>query len=123
MIKKIDHVVITTNNIDASCLFYQALGFQIEKTADRYAFFAGDFKINVHLKGSELQPHARNISVGSADLCFEITIPIAEFELFLLKQNLPFELGNVLRIGVKGMMQSIYLRDPDGNLLEFSSYE
>lgn len=122
-IKKIDHFVITTANIIACCDFYQKLGFRIETQDGRYAFFAGDFKINVHIKGSELSPHAQHVTVGSADFCFEISGAIDTFKQHLIEQHIEIELGVVPRSGTNGIMESIYLRDPDGNLLEFSSYE
>lgn len=122
MIKKIDHVVITTSDVEACLAFYENLGFT-SKTADgRYELYAGDFKINVHIKGNELLPHAKNVQPGSADFCFEILENIADFKAKLIANGLLIELGIVSRTGVHGKMQSIYLRDPDGNLIEFSAY-
>lgn len=122
MIKKIDHVVITTSNIEACLSFYKKIGFEI-KEDDRYELFAGDFKINVHVLGNELLPHAKHVQAGSADLCFEINGNIEDYKRELIHAGLEIELGSVLRYGVKGMMNSIYLRDPDGNLIELNSYE
>lgn len=80
MIKKIDHLVITTNK-PKSCLdFYEKLGFVAKHTNNRYELFAGDFKINVHIKGSELCPHAQNVQTGSADMCFEINDDLDSFK-------------------------------------------
>lgn len=123
MIKKIDHVVITTVNPSLCMDFYRKLGFEAKDAGGRYELFAGDFKINVHIKDHELSPHAQNIQSGSADLCFEIDGSILLFQENLEKMGLNILSGVVKRNGVKGAMLSVYLRDPDGNLLEFSSYE
>ncbi|MGL5260571.1 MAG: VOC family protein [Lachnospiraceae bacterium] len=123
MIKKIDHIVITSSNIDATIGFYQKLGFLIRSNGERYELFAGDFKINVHILGKELSPHAKHIQTGSCDLCFEVTGSIEAFKEHLKENNLEMEMDIVERHGVYGSMKSIYLRDPDGNLVEISSYE
>lgn len=121
--KKIDHIVITTSDIDACMQFYTLLGFTPLSADGRHELFAGDFKINVHIKGRELLPHAKYVQTGSADLCFEITENIDDFKSSLLEKGLEVELGVVDRNGVRGKMRSIYLRDPDGTLIEFCSYE
>ena len=123
MIKKIDHFVITTSQLSHCLIFYEKLGFTVQETCSRYELYAGDFKINVHIKGRELLPHASNIQSGCADLCFEISGSFDEFQKKLVSEGLEIELGIVERKGVKGAMHSIYLRDPDGNLLEFCSYQ
>ncbi|MEG0779460.1 MAG: VOC family protein [Oscillospiraceae bacterium] len=120
MIRKIDHMVITTAQLPACIAFYEALGFRAQEASGRWELFAGDFKINVHRKGQELMPKAENVQTGSADLCFEIDDPLALRAL--LKSGLEIELGPVTRHGVRGEMQSLYLRDPDGNLIELCSY-
>lgn len=122
MIKKIDHFVITTKNIKTCLEFYKKLGFTVKNSGSRYELFAGDFKINMHILGGELSPHAVNVQPGSADICFEVD-NILEYKKILENQKLETELGIVDRTGVNGSMQSIYLRDPDGNLVEFCSYE
>ena len=120
-IKKIDHLVITTTDIEACLTFYQAIGFTCRCISGRYELFAGDFKINVHCKGKELYPHAAYVQCGSADICFEVE-QIEKVKEHLEKQAIQIDEGIVERTGVKGAMKSIYIRDPDGNLLEFSSY-
>ena len=122
MINKIDHVVITTGDINECIKFYQAVGFDVRIDGERYEFYAGDFKINVHIKGKELSPHAQNVQTGSADFCFRITDNISDFKHELQEKGLRILLGVVSRKGVDGDMKSIYLRDPDGNLVEFCSY-
>ncbi len=122
MIKKIDHMVITTNNIEEIIPFYEKIGFTSHDRGDRFELFAGDFKINVHILGKELLPCAENVQIGCNDFCFEIDVDIDDFYHTLLEREVKIELGIVKRHGVRGEMQSIYLRDPDGNLIEFSSY-
>lgn len=122
MIQKIDHIVITTAVPEACLAFYQRLGFEARDAGGRYELFAGDFKINVHFIGRELSPHAGKVQTGSADLCFEITGSLEAFQAELESRGLMIELGIVTRTGVKGPMRSLYLRDPDENLLEFCCY-
>ena len=122
MIKKIDHVVITTKDINACTSFYRALGFNAVDAGGRWELFCGDFKLNVHLSGHELEPKAQNVQVGSADLCFEVSESIEECKKKLAENGVSAELNIVKRNGVRGRMLSIYLRDPDGNLIELCSY-
>ena len=122
MIQKVDHMVITTRDIESCIAFYEKLGFTFQNAGERYELFAGDFKINVHIQGRELSPHAQNVQTGSADLCFEITEDIDSFKTCLESKELTIELGVVSRTGVRGDMRSVYLRDPDGSLVEFCSY-
>ncbi|MEG0365275.1 MAG: VOC family protein [Coprobacillus sp.] len=121
MIKKIDHVVITTSHIKECLDFYRKLGFKVKDGLGRYELFAGDFKINVHIKNHELEPCAKHVRTGSADLCFEVD-DIYQYQELLIGQEIDIELGVVTRNGVRGEMESIYIRDIDGNLLEFSQY-
>lgn len=123
IIKKFDHIVITTGDLEKCLEFYQAVGFQIKKGEGRYELFAGDIKINVHVLGEELSPKASNVQLGSGDFCLEIKGKIEEFRDELEEKGLKIKLGVVGRTGVKGRMSSIYLKDPDGNLVEFCSYE
>lgn len=122
-IKKLDHLVITTAQPQACLAFYQALGFTARDAGGRFELFAGDFKINVHLLGRELSPHAAQVQPGSADLCFELDGSVDDFCQTLRARGLDAELGIVSRTGVRGPMRSVYLRDPDGNLVECSSYD
>lgn len=122
-IKKIDHLVITTADIKKCLDFYTKLGFTSKDIGSRYELYAGDFKINVHILGAELLPHAQNVQTGSTDLCFEINTNLQELKTHLQESNFTIEQGIVARTGVLGPMNSIYLRDPDGNLLEFCNYQ
>ncbi len=123
MIKKIDHMVITAQDVSATVIFYEKLGFVARDKGSRYELYAGDFKINVHPLGRELSPHAKHIQTGSADFCFELEGNLSAFCVMLKEQGVDIELGVVKRQGVYGEMDSIYLRDPDGNLVEISSYD
>ncbi len=123
MIHKIDHFVIIAKDVPATMDFYQKLGFVSRDVGNRHELHAGDFKINIHALGRELSPHAKNVRTGSCDFCFEIMSDITDFYNALQQKGLEIELGIVERTGVKGTMRSIYLRDPDGNLVEISSYD
>lgn len=122
MIGTIDHVVITTAHLEACISFYRRLGFRAVDAGGRWELFAGDFKINVHIQGHELAPKAACVQPGSADLCFALEASIAACQAHLLKQGIAVELGPVSRYGVHGAMTSLYLRDPDGNLIELCHY-
>ncbi|MEA5003273.1 MAG: VOC family protein [Christensenella sp.] len=122
VIKKVDHIVITTAHMKECLAFYEKLGFSVRDAGGRYELFAGDFKINVHAAGAELSPHAAQVTPGSADLCFEVDGDIGGWKQTLEACGIAIELGIVRRHGVSGKMDSIYLRDPDGNLIELCSY-
>ena len=123
MIKKIDHVVITTTAIDECVAFYKLLGFDACDRGARWELFAGDFKINVHILGHELEPKAARVQPGSTDMCFELAVPLEDYCEHLSVSGVDVELGIVERHGVRGAMRSVHVRDPDGNLVEFCSYE
>lgn len=123
MIKRIDHFVITTRHLDECLGFYAALGFEAREVKDRYELFGGDFKINVHMAGKELLPHASQISPGSVDICFEVEDGLDAIQVELKKKGVPIEMERSTRHGFFGEMTSIYLRDPDGNLIELSHYD
>lgn len=122
MIRTLDHLVITTEKLDACLAFYQALGFTAHSGGGRWELFAGDLKLNVHLRGRELSPHAGAVQPGSADFCLEVDDDLETLRRSLLDRGLAVELGVVNRTGVHGPMRSLYLRDPDGNLVELCSY-
>ena len=121
-IEAIDHIVITAAHPEETLAFYTALGFTAREAGGRYELFAGDFKINVHVAGRELLPHARRVQPGSADFCLRVSGQPAAWEARLREHGIPVELGVVAREGALGAMQSIYLRDPDGNLVELCFY-
>lgn len=123
-INNLDHLVLTVNDMAASCDFYsQVLGLEIMSYGkNRKALKIGKQKINLHQVGEEIFPRANRPTPGSADLCFVTPKNISEIEEHLKKCSVPIELGPVSRQGALGKMLSFYFRDPDLNLIELSSY-
>ena len=120
-LKHIDHIVLTTAKINDCLTFYQSIGFQASFNGERYELYAGDFKINVHLSGKELIPHAFQPIPGSLDLCFEITDLKT---MYTQMKELGMHPSSIaIKHGARGTMLSFYVRDPDQNLLEFAHYE
>ena len=89
----------------------------------RIALKFGNQKINLHLLGSEFEPKAFNVKDGSADLCFIINTPLNEAKNHIESLGIEIEEGIVSRTGAMGEIESIYLRDPDKNLIELSNYK
>lgn len=119
---KIDHIVLTTSNIEACLAFYEMLGFRVKKDGQRYALLQKDFKINVHLQGHELQPHAHLAKPGTLDICFALEGDLIDCQEELRKLGIAVsEIG--VKCGSNGKMKSFYFRDPDHNLIELCSYE
>ena len=123
-INRIDHLVITVADIERTVDFYQrVLGMQrIEFAGGRVALRCGTQKINLHQLGSEFEPKAHQVKTGSADLCFIIDTPINEAIQHVRLQGVNLVDGPVERSGANGAIVSLYLRDPDGNLIEISNY-
>lgn len=123
-IDRLDHLVLTVQNIKYTCAFYEsALGMQtVTFGAGRKALQFGQQKINLHEAGKEFDPKARRPTPGSGDLCFIASDPLAEVIEHLRACGVAIEEGPVQRTGALGLMESIYLRDPDGNLIELSNY-
>ena len=120
-VRSLDHLVLTVANIDATVAFYQALGMERVTFGDgRTALSFGDQKINLHQQGAEIAPHAAAPTPGSADLCFLVDVGIEAVTGRLRDAGLTVELGPVPRTGATGPITSVYLRDPDGNLVELS---
>jgi catechol 2,3-dioxygenase-like lactoylglutathione lyase family enzyme len=120
-IATIDHLVLTVADPEATIAFYQRLGMRREEFGDgRLALRFGDQKLNLHRAGATIQPHARRPTPGSADLCLIVEGTLDEVERELERAGVVFELGPVPRTGATGPIRSLYLRDPDGNLVELS---
>lgn len=127
MIHHIDHIVLTTAN-EFSCVdFYtRVLGMQLESfiggtpPVERKAFRFGDQKINLHIKGKEFEPKADIPMPGSLDLCFIADRPLAEVIAKLNQEQWPIIEGPILRTGATQKINSVYVRDPDQNLIEIS---
>jgi catechol 2,3-dioxygenase-like lactoylglutathione lyase family enzyme len=124
VIERLDHLVLTVRDIDATCAWYErALRMRVETFgAGRVALRFGSQKINLHRAGYEWEPKADHPLPGSADLCFVTSLPIENVIEHLRSCDVALIEGPVERTGALGPMQSIYLRDPDGNLIELSNY-
>lgn len=120
----LDHLVLTVANIDKSVQFYQqVLGMGVETfgSEDRTALTFGEQKINLHAAKSPFRPHAKHPTPGSADLCFITVQPLQEVVLWVIGCGVAIIEGPVTRTGASGKISSIYLRDPDGNLIEIAN--
>ena len=123
-ISHLDHLVLTVADIETTCQFYQsALNFEVITFGEnRKALRFGTQKINLHQVGKEFEPKALHPTAGSADLCFIAETPIDEVMAHLHVQNISIVEGPLERTGATGKILSIYLRDPDQNLIEISNY-
>ncbi|MBT0569686.1 VOC family protein [Curvibacter sp. CHRR-16] len=127
MIDHLDHLVLTTSRRDACVDFYtRVLGMQLESfvggtpPVERYAFKFGNQKINLHVQGAEFEPKAHLPVPGALDLCFIASIPLDSVVARLHAENWPIVEGPVLRTGATHKIRSVYVRDPDFNLIEIS---
>lgn len=122
-ISHLDHLVLTVADIENTCNFYQTvLGFEvITFKGDRKALKFGHQKINLHQLGNEFEPKALQPTPGSADLCFISETPISEVVAHLNQLNIQIEEGPVERTGAMHPILSVYIRDPDQNLIEISN--
>jgi catechol 2,3-dioxygenase-like lactoylglutathione lyase family enzyme len=117
----LDHLVLTVADVDATVAFYERLGMRGETFGDgRRALRFGQQKINLHQAGAEFEPSALRPTPGSADLCLLVEDPLDEVARALADAGVEIELGPVERTGAVGAIDSLYVRDPDGNLVEFS---
>jgi len=127
MIDHLDHLVLTTAK-ESECIdFYtRVLGMQLESfvggapPVERKAFKFGSQKINLHIKGKEFEPKAHIPSPGSLDLCFIADRPLTEVVARLEEAQWPILDGPVMRTGATSKIMSVYVRDPDLNLIEIS---
>lgn len=124
-IARVDHFVLTVADVERSLDWYsRVLSFKPTTFAEgRRALAFGQQKINLHQQGSESKPHARLPTPGSADVCFISTLPLAEVQEHLAACAVNVELGPVARSGARGPITSLYIRDPDENLIEISTYD
>ena len=124
MIDHIDHIVLTTRDKDACIRFYAGmLGMKLESFSEnRLALHFGSQKINLHEWGKEFTPRAHVAVPGSLDLCFIASIPLEKVIEKLKEKSIPVLEGPVAKTGAQGPMRSVYVRDPDLNLVEISVY-
>jgi catechol 2,3-dioxygenase-like lactoylglutathione lyase family enzyme len=123
-IDRLDHLVLTVASIEATVEFYtRVLGMDVVTFgAGRTALTFGTSKINLHEAGHEFEPRALHPTPGSADICLIVDDGIADVIAQLAAAGVPVETGPVERTGATGPIVSCYLRDPDHNLIELSSY-
>lgn len=116
---------MTVKNLSKTIEFYtKVLGMKKEIFKEtRVALKFGNSKINLHELGNEFEPKAFNVKEGSADLCFIIDTPLSEAKTYIESLGIAIEEGIVTRTGANGEIESIYLRDPDFNLIELSNYK
>jgi catechol 2,3-dioxygenase-like lactoylglutathione lyase family enzyme len=123
-IDRLDHLVLTVADIDATVDFYtRVLGMEaVTFGAGRTALAFGRSKINLHRAGHEFEPKAHRPTPGSADLCLIADGPLEQVIEDLAAHGVPIEEGPVERTGATGPIRSVYFRDPDQNLIEVSIY-
>lgn len=126
-IRSIDHIVITVNDINKTVNFYtEVMNMKLEiytaknDNTKRISFSFGNQKINIHSYAKPHKEHAKIPTPGSADICFLTNSPIKDWVKYLSMKGINIIEGPVERNGANGQILSIYVRDPDGNLIEIS---
>ncbi len=122
MIKSLDHIVLTTGDVEKCIDFYtRILGMTLERFGQgRLALRFGEQKINIHDKRTVTDNYAAHPTAGSLDVCFLAARPLDEVIAHLSASDVPIELGPIQRTGARFALRSIYVRDPDRNLIEIS---
>lgn len=125
MIHHIDHLVLTTRDLAGCIRFYtEVLGMKLESfktpSETRQALRFGNQKINLHEWGKEFTPRAHVAAPGTLDLCFIASVPLDEVIARLKASSVPILEGPVMKTGATGKIRSVYVRDPDLNLVEIS---
>jgi catechol 2,3-dioxygenase-like lactoylglutathione lyase family enzyme len=122
-IQHIDHVVMTVENVEITINWYlRVLGVKSAAFGDgRKALLLNKQKINLHQKGAEFEPKALHTTPGSLDICLIAATPLAALMEHLKKERVAIEKGPIKRNGATGLITSIYIRDPDKNLLEIAN--
>lgn len=123
-IDRLDHLVLTVRDMNATIMFYElALGMEVITFGEnRKALAFGQQKINLHPYSAAYNPRAAFPTPGSADLCFITRTPLSEVLAHLERMGVAIEEGPVPRTGAMGPITSLYFRDPDENLIEVSTY-
>lgn len=124
-VPRLDHLVLTVEDVGATLSFYQkVLGMEPVTFGDgRQALSFGNQKINLHPAGGKIDPTASRPAPGSADLCFLVDLPTEALQIHLDSLGIVPVLGPVRRTGATGPLVSVYVRDPDGNLVEIARQE
>ena len=125
MIDHVDHIVLTTRDLEGCIRFYRdVLGMSLESfrtpTETRQALKFGKQKINLHEWGREFTPRAHVAAPGTLDLCFIAAVPLEQVIAKLKAAQIPILEGPVMKTGATGRIRSVYVRDPDLNLVEIS---
>jgi catechol 2,3-dioxygenase-like lactoylglutathione lyase family enzyme len=122
LIDHLDHIVLTTARTEQCIDFYtRVLGMKFERFGQgRMALKFGVQKINLHEKGREFEPRAALAAPGTLDICFIASLPLDDVIARLAACNVPIIEGPVMKTGAQGPIRSVYVRDPDGNLVEIS---
>lgn len=122
-VASLDHLVLTVADIGRSCDFYtRALGMRVVRFGEgRTALHFGQQKINLHQADRTFDPKAKAPTPGSADLCFLLDGALEAATTQLKALGIAIEEGPVERTGATGRIRSVYLRDPDGNLIELAT--
>lgn len=123
-INGIDHLVITTSNLEKCLAFYVGLlGMSHQECNGHHNLFFPGGKISLHTVKGEFQPAARNPEYGAQDFCLIVEEDLSDLKKEISRKGFKVVEGIVTRHGSRGVMQSLYLYDPDGNLVELSSYK
>lgn len=122
-VERLDHLRLTVRDLDATCAFYTRILGMSEQRSDsgNRSLTFGRQKINLCLRGQEAAPQPTQPTPGSADLCFITSEPLARVACHLRENGVAVEDGPVEQAGACGPILSIYVRDPDENLIELSN--
>ena len=128
MVDYIDHVVLTSSDLQKTVQFYRNIlememkeDFIKEDNSVRYSMHFGSQKINIHDLNNIFLPHAKNVKSGTLDICFISKKKLSYWQNKLLKNNINLIEGPIERFGATSRIISIYCNDPDGNLIEISN--
>ena len=123
-IDRIDHIVLTCHDVERTVAFYQqVLGMEpVTFAGGRRGLAFGRQKFNLHQAGREFEPKALKPAPGAIDLCLITLTPLADVQAHLKANGVAIIEGPVQKTGATGPIQSVYFRDPDGNLIEVSNY-
>ena len=122
-VDRLDHLVLTVQNLDATCRFYERVLGMERRTfgVDRTTLFFGRQKINLHEAARPIDPNVRHATPGSADLCFITETPMAEIMAHLAAEGVEIITGPGERSGARATLNSVYVYDPDENLIEIAN--